>query len=119
MKKLSSKITESRYERCMVSMGTVKVILENGGVSTKMIIFLRCYSTLYIEIYPISELRHSPFILWKYMYSVSSFAICIRFHLYFCRYTSLDYALMGEHHKVAQYMLEQGAQHHRNTRYSC
>ena len=25
------------------------------------------------------------------------------------RYTPLDYALMGEHHEVAQYMLEQGA----------
>ncbi len=27
----------------------------------------------------------------------------------FCRYTPLDYALMGEHHDVAQYMIEQGA----------
>lgn len=25
------------------------------------------------------------------------------------RYTPLDYALMGEHHDVAQYMIEQGA----------
>ena len=25
------------------------------------------------------------------------------------RYTPLDYALMGEHHSVAQYMIEQGA----------
>ena len=31
-------------------------------------------------------------------------------NLYFCvRYTPLDYALMGEHHDVAQYMIEQGA----------
>ena len=30
--------------------------------------------------------------------------------VYFCfRYTPLDYALMGEHHDVAQYMIEQGA----------
>ena len=28
---------------------------------------------------------------------------------YVCRYTPLDYALMGEHLEVAQYMLEQGA----------
>ena len=26
----------------------------------------------------------------------------------FFRYTPLDYALMGEHHDVAQYMIEQG-----------
>ena len=35
------------------------------------------------------------------MYSV----IC----LHFVRYTPLDYALMGEHEAVAQYMIEQGA----------
>jgi len=29
--------------------------------------------------------------------------------LHVFRYTPLDYALMGEHHEVAQYMLEQGA----------
>ena len=30
--------------------------------------------------------------------------------VHFCaRYTPLDYALMGEHHDVAQYMIEQGA----------
>ena len=28
---------------------------------------------------------------------------------YICRYTPLDYALMGEHYEVAQYMIEQGA----------
>ena len=33
--------------------------------------------------------------------------IVIYFH--FARYTPLDYALMGEHEAVAQYMIEQGA----------
>ena len=31
------------------------------------------------------------------------------FVYFVCRYTPLDNALMGEHHKVAQYMLEQRA----------
>lgn len=42
-------------------------------------------------------------------YCDCSIAACIVTIVFWCRYTPLDYALMGEHFEVAQYMIEHGA----------